>query len=171
VELPGQEGRGEMKASMDGLRNRISRMSMLAWNRFKITENFILETRVLGDWVHRSLSTPNVHRALIGCCEGLTKHFGILWNGDMVFCCVDYNGKTSFGNIKETTIKQALAQKRVQEVRGAFGKFKVKDPYCQRCLGDASFDRALVRQIGSILYFKLYRPLWENKWQKESALL
>jgi len=96
---------------------------------------------------------------------------GILSNGDMVFCCADFDGKTRFGNIKETSIGKALSQPRVQNVIRGFKKLLIKDPYCQRCLGDVSVDKSIMRQIGSIVYFKLYRPWWNRKRERESALL
>jgi len=150
---------------------RLSSFRILGWNKLSITKHFTLETRVLGDWVHQSLSAEKIIKARVGFCEGLKSHFGILSNGDMVFCCVDYDGNTRFGNLKENTIKEALAQKRVQNAVQGFEKFIVKEPYCQRCLGDVSFDKALFRQLGSIVYFKIYRPWWERQRNKEEALL
>lgn len=150
---------------------RLSSFRMLGWNKLSITKYFILETRVLGDWIHQGLSAEKIIKARVGFCEGLKSHFGILSNGDMVFCCVDYDGNTRFGNLKENTIKEALAQKRVQNVMQSFEKFIVKEPYCQRCLGDVSFDKALLRQLGSIAYFKMYRPWWEKYRNKEDVLL
>ncbi len=161
----------KLRKKKELLIRRLLFFRMFGWNRLKLTEKFFLETRILGDWVHRGLSAEKMTKARIGYCEGLKTHFGILSNGDMVFCCVDFDGKTSFGNIKYTTIREALAQKKVQDAASGFKKFLVKEPYCQRCLGDASFEKSAVRQIGSIFYFKMYRPWWEKKREKEDVLL
>ena len=59
----------------------------------------------------------------------------------------------------------------VQDAILGFKKMLVKEPYCQRCLGDASFDKSIARQVGSILYFKVYRPWWEKKREKEEVLI
>lgn len=153
------------------LLKRLLSFHMFGWNKLNVTKNFSLETRVLGDWVHRGLSGGRIFRAHIGYCEGLKTHFGILSNGDMVFCCVDYDGKTCFGNLNQGTIKEALAQQRIKNVIQGFEKLKVKEEYCQRCLGDISFDKSIIRQLGSIFYFKVYLHWWKNKRNKKEVLL
>ncbi|MBF0504797.1 MAG: radical SAM protein [Candidatus Omnitrophica bacterium] len=139
---------------------RLHAFSLYASNILNLTENLIIETRVLGHWVHKGLTEAHVTEANIGTCEGLQTHFGILSNGDLVFCCLDYDGKTCFGNIKDTTLKAALEQTHVQAVLKGFKNFQIRHPYCKRCLGNVGFLNSLARQIGSIFYFKIYRPLW-----------
>lgn len=153
------------------LTKRLASFRMMGWNKVNVTSQLTFETRVLGDWIHQGLTSGKITKACIGYCEGLNTHLGILSNGDMVYCCTDFDGKTRFGNIKETSIVKALAQKKVQDVIGGFKKLLVKEPYCQRCLGDASFEKSIVRQVGSILYFKLYRPWWNKKREKEDVFL
>lgn len=153
------------------LTERLASFRMMGWNKLNITSQLTFETRVLGDWIHQGLDAEKITRARIGYCEGLQTHLGILSNGNMVFCCTDFDGKTSFGNIKETSIVKALTQKKAQNAIQGFKKLLVKEPYCQRCLGDASFEKSVVRQIGSILYFKVYRPWWEKKREKEEVLI
>jgi len=150
---------------------RLAAFRMMGWNKLKITWQLTFETRVLGDWIHQGLTAGKIAKASIGYCEGLQTHFGILSNGNMVFCCTDFDGKTTFGNIKETSLVEALMQKKAQDAIRGFKKLLVKDPYCQRCLGDASFDKSMARQVGSILYFKLYRPWWDRKREREDILV
>ena len=116
------------------------------------------------------MTDDRVVGATVGSCEGLQNHMGILSNGVMVFCCVDYDGKTRFGNVGETSIKDALAKPMVKDVLAGFSKLRVKHPYCKRCLGDVGIFHSLARQVGSIVYFKLYRPLWEDRRRKEDVL-
>ena len=163
--------RERLNAKKELLIKKLASFRMMGWNKLSVTKQFSLETRVLGDWIHQGLTADNIIKARIGFCEGLNTHIGILSNGDMVFCCADFDGKTSFGNIKDTSIRKALAQKRVQDVIDGFRKLLIKEPYCQRCLGDVSFEKSIMRQIGSILYFKLYRPWWNRKREREDVLL
>jgi len=160
----------KIHAGMGKVQKKLSKFNMLGWNRLKVLDNFILETRILGDWVHPGLYAEKVRKATIGCCEGLTKHFGILWDGGMVFCCVDFDGYTRFANLGESTIKEAFQQEEVKNING-FKKFHIRHPYCQRCLGDVSLKSALVRQVGSIIYFKWYRKRWMAKRREEKALI
>lgn len=153
------------------IERNIKRWNIFGWNLSRITDNFMLETRLLGDWIHPGLYSDKIYRAHVGSCEGLKEHFGILWNGDMVFCCVDFDGKTAFGNAKDTKIKDALQRKEVQKIIKGFKGLRILHPYCQRCLGDVSLKKSLVRQIGSVLYFKFYRRWWERKRSKASLLV
>jgi hypothetical protein len=173
LSIQGKELRDRLcdKNKKELLIRRLSSFSLFGWNKINITERFTLETRVLGDWVHRGLLSEKMIKARIGYCEGLKTHFGILSNGDMVFCCADFDGKTRFGNIKKATIKDALGQKKAQTAALGFKRFLVKDPYCGRCLGDVSFVKSAARQLGSIFYFKAYRPWWGRRREKEEVLL
>ena len=160
----------KVNASHKILETKLKSFRLSGWNKVSLTDKFSLESRMLGDWVHRGLTDDRVLGAAVGACEGLQSHFGILSNGDMVFCCVDYDGKTRFGNIKEISIKDAFNQPHVQEVLNAFDTFQVKHPYCKRCLGDVGLLNSLARQVGSIFYFKFYRPMWDNRRNKEKPI-
>lgn len=157
--------------NMNRIKKKLYKFNMLGWNKLMLTDKLILETRMLGDWVHPALYLDKFYKATFGCCEGLTRHFGILWNGDMVFCCVDFDGHTGFANLKESSIKNAFFKKNVKVAIEGFKKFHIVHPYCQRCLGDVSFSHAVMRQLGSIAYFKLYRKWWEAKRAQETALI
>jgi hypothetical protein len=150
---------------------RLTYFHMMGWNRQNVTSQLIFETRILGDWVHSGLISGKIKRARVGYCEGLKTHFGILSNGDMVFCCVDFDGRTSFSNIRNSTIKESLRCVTVRKTATNFRKLIVSHPYCQRCMGDSSFKNSLVRQLGSIAYFKLYRKWWARKREKETTLI
>lgn len=160
----------KMCTNEKSLIERLSSFNMMGWNKLNVTSQLTFETRVLGDWIHQGLAAKKMTRARIGYCEGLQTHLGILSDGRLVFCCTDFDGKTSFGNIKETSIVNALAQKKVQDAIEGFKSLLIKEPYCQRCLGDASFEKSIARQVGSILYFKIYRPWWNKKREKEEML-
>ena len=153
------------------LAERLGSFHIMGWNKLNVTSQLTFETRVLGDWIHQGLTAEKITRAHIGYCEGLQTHLGILSNGNIVFCCTDFDGKTSFGNIREISIMTALGQKKVQDAILGFKRLLVKEPYCQRCLGDVSFEKSIMRQVGSILYFKIYRPLWNKKREKEEVLV
>ncbi len=161
----------KLNANKELLIKKLASFRMMGWNKLNVTDHLVFETRVLGDWIHGGLAAEKITRAYIGYCEGLRTHLGILSNGNMVFCCTDFDGKTSFGNIKVTSIVKALAQKKAQNAVQGFKSLLVKDPYCQKCLGDVSFERSIVRQVGSILYFRVYRPWWGKKREQEGALL
>jgi sulfatase maturation enzyme AslB (radical SAM superfamily) len=149
----------------------LGRQSLYGWNVVWITDRFAIETRVLGDWVHPSLTAQKFVPARIGACEGLQEHIGVLHNGDLVFCCVDYDGHTVFGNAARTRIKDALAEPAVAAVADGLARHRVTHPYCQRCLGDVTVRGAWVRQLGSVFYFRFLRERWNKKRAQAVPLL
>jgi len=153
----------EINKNRRAVEKQLQKVNLLGWSQVELTDKFILETRIMGDWAHSGLRGGRVRRAKVGYCQGLREHFSVLWNGDLIFCCADYNGETKFGNIKDISIKEALKQREVQRVINGFDRLMVVHPYCQKCLGDRSLFRSLVRQIGSILYFKVFRKFWKRK--------
>jgi hypothetical protein len=124
-------------------------------NIINISGNLQFHTRVMGDWsIHFDKKNIN---AVFGYCPGIQENFGILWNGDYTFCCTDFDGKTSICNYNDTSIAEYLGKGVVQEVVKGFNRFRVVHPYCKQCLGDRNLLNALVKQTGSIAYFKWWR--------------
>jgi len=167
----GVEAATKINDNLQQIKRRIEGLSLLGWNRLRITKTLTFETRLLGDWIHPGLYSDKAFKACIGNCEGLTEHFGILWNGDLVFCCVDFDGKTVFGNVKNASIKDAFQKKEVQAVIKGFERLRIMHPYCQKCLGDVSLKKSFFRQLGSVVYFKFYRHWWEKKRSQAKVLV
>ncbi|MBI4683895.1 MAG: radical SAM protein [Nitrospirae bacterium] len=131
---------------------QIKRIWTLKENTIIISNRVSLHTRVMGDWaVHFDKKNVN---AIFGYCPGIQENFGILWNGDYTFCCTDYDGATATHNFHDTSIREYLMSEPVQNTVKAFNRFRVVHPYCKQCLGDRNILNALVKQIGSIGYFK-----------------
>ncbi|MBF0486749.1 MAG: radical SAM protein [Nitrospirae bacterium] len=122
-------------------------------NSIHLAKNLFFTTRIAGDW--RKPDGEKVVGARIGYCPGIVDNFGILYNGDYVFCCADYDGATTTANFNDMAIMDYLNSGLVQETVRAFRRFSVINPYCRRCLGDKSFLNSIVKQVGSILYFKV----------------
>jgi hypothetical protein len=124
-------------------------------NKIVITNKLSFTTRILGDWpVHFDGKNLN---ALFGYCPGLQENFGISWNGDYTFCCTDFDGKTSTDNYNVTPIQDYLKKEVVQAVVRGFRRFRVVHPHCRQCLGDRNILNSVVKQVGSIVYFKWIR--------------
>ncbi|MEW6419697.1 MAG: radical SAM/SPASM domain-containing protein [Nitrospirota bacterium] len=125
-------------------------------NTIRITDRFNFHTRIMGDWaIH--FNGKNINAAF-GYCPGIQDNFGILWNGDYTFCCTDFDGNTSLHNYRDTSIHDYLNKEAIQKVVKGFQSFRVVHPYCKQCLGDKNILNAIVKQIGSLVYFR-----WWNK--------
>lgn len=145
-----------LKSPVENRYNEVLKQIKKIWtfkeNSIIINNNLNFHTRILGDWsVHFGRKNVN---AIFGYCPGIRENFGILWNGDYTFCCTDYDGRTSTHNFKTASMVEYLKSEGVQRVVRGFNKFKIVHPYCKQCLGDKSFLNSVVKQIGSIVYFK-----------------
>lgn len=133
--------------------------ALLKEGRIPLTGGLDFRVRVLGNWA-RHFAGPLV-AARFGYCPGIVENFGVLWNGDYVICCADYDGATVLATAAETPLRDYLALPAVQAIAAGFRGYRVTHPHCRRCLGDRHVASALARQVGSILYFKLYR-VWRD---------
>ena len=143
------------KAGRDDIARQIRKISSFRENVIRLTQRLDFHTRIMGDWsVHFDRDNVN---AYFGYCPGIQENLGILWNGDYTFCCTDFDGRTSTMNFKDVPLTEFLATEEVQRVARGFNRFRVLHPYCKQCLGDRNILNAVVKQIGSICYFKFWR--------------
>ena len=134
---------------------QIQKIRSFRENTIRLADRLSFHTRVMGDWaVH--FQRKNVDAAF-GYCPALRENFGILWNGEYTFCCTDYDGQTSAGNFRDMGLLDYLGSDAVRKVVGGFDRYRVTHPYCKQCLGDRTLLNAGVKQVGSIVYFKLLR--------------
>jgi hypothetical protein len=149
------------------LRARVRSVGILRERRVPLSERLDFRARILGDWAEH-FEGP-IAPARFGYCPGLTENFGVLWNGDYVICCTDYDGETVLANFSETPLRTYLSLPAVQEIAGGFRRYRVVHPHCRHCLGDRHLAVSLFRQVGSIIYFKLYRRLLDMDAEKLEA--
>lgn len=67
-------------------------------------------------------------------CTRLYKQAYILWNGDMVLCCTDYERKVVLGNVGETSIEEVWNSPKAKGIRRLFWEGKLGSiPLCRDC--------------------------------------
>lgn len=148
-----------LQNNMDMVKCQIKKVAAFRENKIDITNNISFTTRILGDWAAHA-SAKKIINAVFGYCPGIQENFGMLWNGDFVFCCTDFDGKTSTHNFKQTAIIDYLKSEAVQKTAKGFQRFRIMHPYCRKCIGDKNLLNTIVRQIGSICYFKFYKKIF-----------
>jgi len=140
---------------LDDIVKQIRKIHSFRENVIRLTDRLFFHTRIMGDWsVHFDRKNVN---AAFGYCPAVRDNFGILWNGDYTLCCTDYDAGTSAGNFGDMSILQYLGSDTVQQTVQSFNRFRVLQPRCRQCLGDRNVLNAIVKQIGSICYFKFIR--------------
>lgn len=67
-------------------------------------------------------------------CTSPFTEVSVLWNGDVVLCCYDYDGFNVIGNINSKPLKEIWKDKPVRRLRLAFEEKRTKIiPLCGNC--------------------------------------
>ena len=66
-------------------------------------------------------------------CHGLRDQIGILYNGDVVPCCLDGEGTIILGNILESTLEEILNSEKAKSFYNSFTACKAPHPLCKTC--------------------------------------
>lgn len=148
------------RPSDDQIQQRINRHRPGRWQIIELTPKLALETFPLDSW--GNVESEQIVLAHFGYCNGATRQAGILYNGAVVPCCKDYEGRILLGHLQEQSLADILDGAQACHLRQHFDRFQVTHPHCQRCLGANTTAKALLRQAGSVAYFKLYTPLMKQ---------
>lgn len=130
------------------------------WQVIDLDPRLGLETFPLDSW--GNVETDQVIPARIGYCNGASKQAGVLYDGTVVPCCKDYEGLIPLGHLQDQSLPAILSDQPACRLRQGFDRFQVNHPVCQRCIGADTPSKALFRQVGSIAYFKVYRPIMQR---------
>lgn len=66
-------------------------------------------------------------------CLGGSTHIGILVNGEVVLCCLDSNGKTSFGSLKNKTLSEIVESSSFNKIVTDLKNGKPSFDICKKC--------------------------------------
>jgi len=153
----------ESESVREGIFAKIDKLSAFKWNVVEVLPNVYFETYLLDTWGNAFVGGDNVVPSTIGYCSALTDHFAIQCNGDLSYCCKDFDGNTTAGNVFEKPIVEILDSDPIIEAIEGFKNYRVKHPYCQKCLGGSSWLKSVGNQLGSILLWKFLKPMFYKK--------
>lgn len=87
-------------------------------------------------WANTILpSNVNVVPSKSFSCMAPFEQINILWNGDLVLCCIDYDGELVYGNIKDVSLFEAYNSAKLNEVRKSFLTNDRIPKKCSVCTG------------------------------------
>ena len=67
-------------------------------------------------------------------CNSPFTEVSILWNGDVVLCCYDYDGFNIIGNIHDKPLSEIWGDSKIKEIRGLFETGQTRKlPLCANC--------------------------------------
>ena len=122
--------------SWEEIQPEVKKLDWTWWNpKIRLGERLFLEIRPVLNWANIGLAKGPVEKTTKGYCNTLREKVGILVNGDVVLCCVDYNGENILGNIAEDSLGQILKSELAVRVLEGFDRGEVVLDKCQACLG------------------------------------
>ena len=72
-------------------------------------------------------------RAAPVACAFPWERMTVLWDGTVVPCCNDYDGKLPLGDLREATLEEVWNGPRMRALRGEFLGNVVRNPLCREC--------------------------------------
>ncbi len=92
-------------------------------------------TRCVTTWANTMCRTKKVIPAIRAKCSGLHEQLGVLWNGDVVPCCLDYDGNVKLGNVRNQSLQNVMESDFFVKMKSGFKKGKLLHDYCKKCKG------------------------------------
>ncbi|MGO9950823.1 MAG: radical SAM/SPASM domain-containing protein [Dissulfurispiraceae bacterium] len=80
-------------------------------------------------------SEESVKPTLHGGCGNPFEQIGILQDGSVTYCCLDYDGKLVYGNLKDASLKNIWEGEKGQSIRDDFKNGILSNKFCQHCQG------------------------------------
>ena len=143
---------------------KIGKIHIYGWNVIEILPQVFFETYVLTDWGN-AFAEDRIIEANRGYCFGMRDHFAILYTGDVILCCIDFDGKTAQGNLNDQSLVEILNSTNVAEVMRGFNSGRLFHPYCRKCLGSATRLGALVKPVASVLGLRVLKPFFYRRYR------
>lgn len=144
----------DKKVTYDTVETLMNGINLQRPGLIRIDDHITVYIQLLADWGN-AFTSKTVYPCKHGCCGYALTNVGILNNGEVTICCVDYDGKTSLGNINNNSLSEILSEGRASKILEGFNKAKVVDPYCQRCFGSTNRSKAVFKGLISIYLFKV----------------
>lgn len=99
--------------------------------KFKLIDNNYVNLSVADEFRWPTLTDPI--NDIKSTCLGGKHQIGILLNGNIVLCCLDYLGHTKIGNIYDETLGDVLSSFVFDEVKKAWDKTEHHFELCKKC--------------------------------------
>lgn len=131
--------------------DEIGHKDMMTWHQIKLCRDFEIILKPFHQWFYSQ--NPRYKKAILGKCWIVLEQdeLAILWNGDVVLCCLDYDGKTKIGNIKDTSIQKIITSNKMKEVKRKFQLGIIPFERCKYCLGGNTYPKWILKQILTVV--------------------
>ncbi len=103
-------------------------------------------------YLNESSRYSSYSKAFFGSCDTFRNQsdFGILANGDVTTCCLDYNGENAIDNVRNKKLIDILEMDQVKSIIKHFNHYHPPTDLCRRCLGSPNVLFSFGKQAYSI---------------------
>jgi len=112
-------------------------------------DNVSISTRAVTTWANNMNESNKIRPAIVGKCDALHKQIGILANGEVVPCCLDYDGNIVLGNCQVDPLTEIMNSGQYQKLKEGFKKGRLYHSYCKKCKGGTNLINWFVTQAYS----------------------
>ena len=119
--------------------------------RHEFLPGVIFNTRSVTTWGNTIGGKDNYIPAIRGKCNALHTQLGILWNGDVVPCCVDFDGNIVLGNVTEKSLMEIINSNYYNMLKAGFKKGKLYNMHCKKCKGGTNILSWITTQVYSFI--------------------
>lgn len=102
----------------------------------KLAQGMFLEPGVRFNW-----PAPDAPEQEVQFCHALTSQLAVLWDGTVVPCCLDGEGRMALGNLFARELSEILASPRAESIRQGFAARRPSESLCRRCGYATRFNR------------------------------
>lgn len=109
--------------------------------RLELATGVSVTIKPMGNWrrIYRDVKVEK------GFCPHVGKEFGILSNGNIVFCHLDYDGKTTFANARDDKLPRILRNPKIQKEITQFCTQGIVPKGCQHCSVPLKYSKRVVQ--------------------------
>ncbi len=97
---------------------------------WKLSENLFIENDEMFEWPDKEREAYTENEVF---CYALRNQIGVLVDGTVVPCCLDYAGEMSLGNLFDRSLEDILSSARAKAIYQGFTNHTAVEPLCQRC--------------------------------------
>lgn len=76
-----------------------------------------------------------VRKRRAGTCQLALDTLGVLWDGSVTLCCLDFDGSITFGSASEKSISDLVNTEAYRHLRAAYDQGRLPHDFCQVCRG------------------------------------
>ena len=118
-------------ANLAHVLKRVEAQELPDMPEMKVSERVSLSVKQMGNWRRAMQREP----ATTGRCRFFGKECAVLADGSVTFCHVDYDGRTTSGNIKESSLDAIVSTPEFVEAADGFTRGESVPVGCRRCRG------------------------------------